>query len=121
MSKFCGIIGYGIPNEIEPGLWQDEIVTRRYYGDVIRNIRRHEMGLSVNDDITVNNSISIVADAYANEHFFYMKYVEWMGVKWEIKTVEVQRPRLILTLGGVYNGETMARSAEDTGSDSGIA
>jgi hypothetical protein len=63
-------------------------------------------GESVNDDITVANSISVVADEYAFEHFFNIKYIRWAGVLWTVTTVEVQSPRLILSLGSVYNGPT---------------
>jgi hypothetical protein len=45
-----------------------------------------------------------VADAYANENFFAILYVEWMGALWTISEVEVQSPRLLLRLGKVYNG-----------------
>lgn len=75
-------------------------------GDILRNTRRLQSGESVNDDLSVGNSISIVADAYANEHFFAMRYVQWAGTLWKVSDVEVQSPRLILRLGGVYNGPT---------------
>lgn len=106
MARFYGAIGYGVSVETYPGVWEESVDERFYTGDVIRNARRLEAGEKVNDDITVNNSISIVADAYANNHFFAMRYVEWMGVKWKITNVEVQRPRLILTIGGVYHGSS---------------
>ena len=106
MARFHGVIGYGVSVETYPGVWEESVDERFYTGDVIRNARRLETGEKVNDDITVNNSISIVADAYANNHFFAMRYVEWMGVKWKIANVEVQRPRLILTIGGVYHGSS---------------
>jgi hypothetical protein len=85
-------------------VWKDVITEYHYYGDVIRNSRQLRDGLKVNDDLSVGNSISIVADAYAYEHFFAMRYVEWQGALWLVSNVEVQTPRLILTLGGVYNG-----------------
>lgn len=106
MARFHGVIGYGVSAETYPGVWEESVDERFYTGDVIRNTRRLETGEKVNDDITVNNSISIVADAYANNHFFAMRYVEWMGVKWKITNVEVQHPRLILTIGGVYHGSS---------------
>ena len=56
-------------------------------------------------NINVANEISIVADPFANQNFHTMLYVEFMGTKWKITNVEVKRPRLTLTLGGVYNGE----------------
>ena len=104
MSKFYGSVGYGETVETEPGVRELVITERKYYGDVIRNTRRLDEGSEIIGDITTNNSISIVADAYALNHFFTMKYIDWSGVKWTISQVEVQAPRLILRLGGVYNG-----------------
>lgn len=105
MAKFMGAIGYAENVEVRPGVFQDVIVERSHYGDILRNSRNAvETDKSVNSDITVENSISIVADAYASEHFFAIRYAKWMGTLWEVTTVAVERPRLILRLGGVYNG-----------------
>lgn len=104
MAKFFGVIGYGEKVETVPGVWEDVITEFSYFGDVIRNTRRLQDGAKVNDDLSVNNSISIVADAYANEHFFAIRYIQWAGSLWTISDVEVQRPRLLLRLGGVYDG-----------------
>jgi hypothetical protein len=107
MARFFGRVGYAIgPTEASPGVWVEGIVEREYYGDVIQNTRRLQEGPSVNPDIDVQNSISIVADAYANLHFFAIRYVEWAGVLWTVSSVEVQSPRLLLRLGEVYNGPT---------------
>lgn len=106
MAKFFGKIGYGESVEASPGVWADTIVEKEYYGDVIRNSRKLTPGENLNDDLSVGNSISIVADAYANDHFFAIRYVEWAGALWTVQTVEVERPRLILRLGEVYNGPT---------------
>lgn|SRR4051812_43624061 len=104
MARFFGRIGYGVSVETSPGVWADDIVERPYYGDVIRNARNLREGEFLNGVINVQNSISIVADAYANEHFFAIRYVEWAGVLWTVQSVEVQSPRLLLRLGEVYNG-----------------
>lgn len=106
MAKFYGVIGYGETTEKAPGVWVDTIVEKKYFGDVIRNTRRLEGTETLNDDLSVGNSISVVADAYANEHFFAIRYISWAGALWTVSEVEVQRPRLILRLGGVYNGPT---------------
>lgn len=103
MAKFYGEIGYGIPEEVRPGIWKDRIEKSNYSGDIIQNTRRLQSSDQLNDNINVANEISIVADPYANENFHYMKYVKFMGAKWKISNVEVQYPRLILTIGGVYN------------------
>lgn len=107
MAKYFGKVGYGpTPVETAPGVWNETIVEREYAGDILRNTRKLQAGESVNDDLSVNNSISIVADPYANENFFAIRYVQWMGALWTVTEVEVQRPRLLLRLGGVYNGPT---------------
>jgi hypothetical protein len=109
-SRFFGAIGFANSVEIADGVWEDVITENEYYGDVVRNTRHLQDGQKVNDDLTVNNSISIVADPYASEHFFAMRYVKWAGALWIVDDVEVRSPRLILRLGGVYNGPTPASS-----------
>lgn len=104
MNKFYGKIGYAISEETVPGVWVEQIIERSYYGDVIRNIRRLQSSENLNDDINVSNEISIVADAFANQNFHSMRYVEYMGTKWKVSSIEVKYPRLILSIGGVYNG-----------------
>lgn len=107
MARFYGKIGYvGETVETSPGDWSAGVTERNYYGDVVRNTRRLGGGDKVNQDIVVTNQISVVADAYANAHYFAIRYVQWEGTFWTVTEVEVERPRLILTLGGVYNGET---------------
>lgn len=106
MNRFFGKVGYGETVETSPGVHEDIITEHEYYGDVVRNSLKFREGESVNNDLSVSNSISIVADAYANEHIFAIRYVEWKGALWTVSEVEVQRPRLLLRLGGVYNGDT---------------
>ena len=108
MAKFYGIIGYGETVEDPPGsgVWIDHITERKSYGDLIRNTRQTPEREYLNNDLTVSNSISIVADAYARQHFHAIRYVSWSGALWVVTNVEVQSPRLLLTLGGVYNGPT---------------
>lgn len=103
MSKWYGVIGYSETVETIPGVWDEQITEKSYYGDLIRNTRRLQSSDKVNDDINVMNEISILADPYANQNFYSMKYVELMGTKWKITNVEVQYPRLLLSIGGVYN------------------
>lgn len=105
MAKFYGVIGYAVTKETAPGVWTEEIAEQSYYGDLTRNMRRLQDSGDLNDDINVANEISIVADPYANANFHSIRYVAFMGAKWKISKVEVQYPRLILTLGGVYNGK----------------
>ena len=106
MAKYYGAVGFMDTQETRPGIWTEEIVERNYCGDIIHNIRRQDpVQNEVNDKINVQNQISIVMDPYANEHFFNIRYVTWQGAKWKVSSVEVQYPRLVLSVGGVYNGE----------------
>lgn len=104
MAKWFGEIGFGETTETSPGVWTETTTSRNYYGDLIRNSRRLQTSSEkVNDDLNISNQLSIVADPYATENFHMMRYATVMGSKWKITDVEVQYPRLILTLGGVYN------------------
>ena len=100
MAKYCGKIGFAVTEETKPGVWTEQMVERRYYGDLTRNTRRLQSSGNLNDNVTISNQISIVADPFANENFHY---AEFMGTKWKIASVEVQYPRLILELGDVFN------------------
>lgn len=103
MAKWCGQIGFAETKETSPGIWEEDIIERKYRGDLIRNSRRLQSSDKVNDNINISNQISIVADPYANENFYSMRYAYFWGTKWKITDIEVQYPRLLLTLGGVYN------------------
>lgn len=104
MAKFSGTIGFAKTVETSPDVFTEKIIKKHYYGDLVRNSRALQNSGQVNDNVNISNSISIVADPYAIENFHSMRYAEFMGTKWKISNVEVQYPRLILTLGGVYNG-----------------
>lgn len=102
MAKFYGEIGYAKTIQTEPGVWEETIVKRNYYGELIRNSRSLVNSGNINDNVNISNEISILADPYANENFHSMRYVEFMGAKWKINSVEVKYPRLILNVGGLY-------------------
>lgn len=105
MAKFYGAIGYAVTEETAPGVWEERITECMYYGELVRNTRKLQSADQLNDNINVANEISILADPFAYENFHSMKYVGFSGVKWKVTSIEVQYPRLILTVGGVYNGE----------------
>lgn len=111
MAKFSGKIGYIQMIEKKPGYWVENVIERPYYGDITRLLGGYQSSGNVNDNITLNNTISIVADPYANENFQHMRYVVFKGVKWKITNAEVQYPRIILTVGGKYN-ENMGKSSK---------
>lgn len=105
MDKWYGKVGYSVTNETAPGVWTDKVTERHYYGDILQNSSRWSPSSEgTNDNLLVNTRISIVADPFAYQNFHHIKYCEFMGVNWEITNIEPKRPRLILTLGGVYNG-----------------
>lgn len=107
MGKFYGAIGYAKTEETTPGVWTEIITERSYFGDVLRNTSKTRDGENLNPNLNVDNRISIVADPYAYQHFHEIRYVQWLEAKWQVSTVDVQRPRLILTIGGVYNEQTI--------------
>lgn len=107
MAKYAGKIGFVIVSEspADSGIWVEQPIERTYCGDLIRNARRMKQSQSLNDNITISNQISIVADPFAKENFHSIRYAEYLGAKWKVTSVEVQYPRLVLELGEVYNGE----------------
>lgn len=105
MAKFYGEVGYRITEDQGNDVWKPRIVTRSYYGDVVTDIyRRLRNNGNINDDVDFSEVISIVSDPFAYENFLSLLYVEYMGIKWKITKAEVKSPRIILTLGEVYNG-----------------
>lgn len=105
-NKFYGPIGYGTTSETTSGVWTESVIERDYRGDVLQNFKRTSQGEGINDNIEISNKISIISDPFAMQHFHSIKYVKWMGAAWKVSSIDVQYPRLILTIGGVYNGET---------------
>ena len=105
MAKWHGVVGYIKPVEKSPGVYSNETIERKYYGDIIRNSRRWSTpSEGTNDNLNLSNQISIVADSFATDNSGFMKYVEMMGAKWKITDIELRYPRLVLTIGGLYNG-----------------
>ena len=84
-------------------MWTESYTERIYTGDVNQFARRLENGTGINDNVTLSNTFSIIADAYAYQNIFAMRYIEWMGTKWKVSNVSVERPRLNITVGGIFN------------------
>lgn len=103
MAKFSGKVGYIKTIETEPGVWEETAIEKQYYGDLVKDTSRYTSGESTNDNITISNSISIVADKFACENYQHMRYVTFMNAKWKISNVEIAYPRITLTLGGLYH------------------
>ena len=105
MAKYYGAVGFKSTTETSPGIWEELIIEKKYYGDVTRNVLKNSGDNTVNGEINISNELSIVSDGYALENFYSMIYAEFMGAKWKITNIEVRYPRLILTIGGLYNGK----------------
>lgn len=106
MAKFYGPVGYADQVETSPGVWRETIVEHVYSGDLLRNRMRYQSADKLNDDLNIANEVSILADPFAMENFHKIRYVKFQGSCWKISGVEVQYPRLILTIGGVYNEQS---------------
>lgn len=103
MAKYYGKIGYNVTTKTSPTVWEDSIIEKEVYGDVIILGRRLENSGKVNDDVNIINKISFIADPFAMNNIMSIKYATYLDVKWKVTEVSVEFPRLILTLGGVYN------------------
>lgn len=104
MAKWYGKVGYVVTDETEPGVYEPTFIERSYYGETYRNTRMLQNSGEINDSVNIGNQISIVADPYAHNHIYDMRYAEFQGAKWKVTSVDVQQHRLILTLGGLFNG-----------------
>lgn len=104
MAKFSGKIGYVSQVETAPGVWEDQSVEKNYRGDDVLNQQRWEKSENIHDDLTLDNSISFIADEYAYANLGYIKYIIINGQKWKITSLSIKRPRIILQIGGLYNG-----------------
>lgn len=106
MARYFGKVGFGYDAETTPGVWQTQITEKEYSGDIVRDFRRLQEVEKLNKDLATSTAISVVADSYANENIRAIRYAEWKGVLWDVTNVDEEHPRLILQLGGVYNGPT---------------
>lgn len=112
MSKWFGQIGFAETVETEPSVYEEQIKERDYYGDMLQNTRRLQTAEKVNDDISLSNRLSIIADPYVQEHFANIRYVTLYGGKWKVTDVSVEYPRLVLTLGGLWHGNEPVHTEE---------
>lgn len=111
MTRFKGLVGFAQEVRTSPGVTEMLIVEHGpYSGDIKRESRTLVSGENLNDDLSTSNTIEIIADAYASENFVDIRYVKWAGAYWKVAEATVQRPRLLLRLGGVYSGPKPASS-----------
>lgn len=114
MAKYFGKIGYAMTQEVKPGVWEEVIIENDYCGEDTRAISRWKSGTQLNDDKDIDKQISILANPFAIENFMYIRYITAYGQRWKVNSVEVQYPRLILSVGGLYNGREENRGRQET-------
>lgn len=103
--KYAGKIGFWIDDiEVRPGVFRSEIVEKTYTGDVLRSSQRWNGSENINQNLTINNRISIIADLYFKNHVSSIKYITYMGTKWKVSSLELNYPRVTIEMGEVYNG-----------------
>ncbi len=104
MAKFSGMIGYAVQSETAPGVWENQIIEKSYRGDIILSQQRWQKTEGANNDLSLDNSISVIADLYAYANFGFIKYVILHEQKWSVNSLAINRPRIVLQIGGLYNG-----------------
>lgn len=117
MTRFSGKIGFGTPVEVSPGIWDEEILEKQYYGTVEWDIRRYVKDARINENLNLNNCVVVYADGWLNQNFSRVRYVLWKGQRWTISSVEDSYPRMKFYMGDVYNGPIPAGASEDSGAN----
>lgn len=103
MPKCSGVIGYALAGETQPGVWTESIIEKKYYGDIVRDNRKIVDQSEINGSINISNNISVVSNKFMLENMAFMRYITFMKSKWKINSVDIKPPRIIITLGGLYN------------------
>lgn len=113
MARFSGLVGYAVQVEDPPssGIWVDKIIEKRYFGDIDRVSHRYSPSGTLNDNLTLSNEISIIVDPYARENCGNIRYVKYMGTAWKVTSIDMKFPRIILSIGEIYNGDTPSTSS----------
>lgn len=112
MAKYAGMIGFAKNVEVESGDYEDVVTERRYRGDILRNNQKFAVGGTTSGELRITNQFSILADNYAFDHISEIRYLEWRGNRWIVDYIDIEYPRLVMTIGGLYNGP-QAGIAED--------
>lgn len=101
--KFRGKLGFADHIETEPSIFEETYIERAYRGDVFKRVVKTHSNDTINNNVSLNVRISIVADHYALTHSGSVVYAEYMGQKWTVEDIDVQPPRLIFNLGSLYH------------------
>ena len=105
MARFHGKVGFVKTVENEGSVFKEVATEKPYSGEVNKLTGKYERSDKLNDDLNLNNEISFIADSYAYENFQYIRYVHFLGANWKVTSATLgERPRIILQIGGVYNG-----------------
>lgn len=116
MARYCGLIGFSTTKETASGVYEEDITERKYYGDVTKDFRKDTRTDKIVRDVTISNTFSIVADPFAFENLQFIKYLKYMGIAWNVESVEVQYPRLLISVGGKWNGPDGNESSQASNS-----
>ena len=101
--KCSGKIGYARAEETSPGIYQEIIVEKQYYGDIVRNSTQILDSNTINSSIKLNNSISVLCNNYISDNLGCVRYMTFKKSKWKISSIEIKDNRIIFTLGDLYN------------------
>ncbi len=104
MAKYAGLVCYVTQEEKVPGVWTPLENPVLMKGDIIRQSSNYQDNGKINSDISLNHRVSLVGDAYAFDNYYNIKWIMLDGRKWEVTSVEIQRPRIIVSIGGLWNG-----------------
>ena len=106
--KWYGYIGFAesVQDPNDPTVYKNDIIEIPFYGDLKKLYKSDkEVANQINDNISINNIISVVANPFAMANFHKIKYITFAGTKWKITSVEVNYPRLEIYLGSAWNEE----------------
>ena len=106
--KYTGKIGFAVMKNEGEGIYTEEIEEKVYYGDLLssrwNNENNQNSPLVVNCFFVIlNNSISVICDKYLSENISVIRYITYKNSKWCITGIEIQPPRIIINIGGIYN------------------
>lgn len=109
MAKFSGVIGYQEEVEIAPGIWDTQYLEKPARGDILqKNHRWNAMNYSTVSSDSISDRITIGADDFVmrlcrQKRIRYVKF-EGDDTRYSVMDAAVDRPRIVLSIGGVFNG-----------------
>ena len=105
MARYYGEVGYAVQREVRPSVWEDEITERLYFGETVeRSYRFQTPQDQISNNLMLNTDFDIIADDFAIDHWSHIRYIVYGGTRWSVTSISVDRPRIHLKVGGIYNG-----------------